>query len=96
MGGEGKGRESVFRATRRTVPPSWAIWQRQLMATMSEAAIAFVDRYTRPDGTLIWRDEWPGRDGADDGYESFQSFPLLFALGAAMPFCPSPARNGMP
>lgn len=83
MGGEGKGRESVFRATRRTVPPSWAIWQRQLMATMSEAAIAFVDRYTRPDGTLIWRDEWPGMDGADDGYESFQSFPVLFALGGS-------------
>jgi hypothetical protein len=50
---------------------------------MNEAAVQFVRRYTREDGTLIWRDEWPGMDGSDDGYESFQNFPLFYALGGS-------------
>ena len=41
----------------------------------------FVEKYTRDDGTLIWRDAWPGMDGSDDGYESFYNFPLYYALG---------------
>jgi hypothetical protein len=48
---------------------------------MNRAALAFVEHYTRPDGTLIWRDAWPGMDGSDDGYESFVSFPLFYILG---------------
>lgn len=65
----------------RAHPPNWAVKQRYLMDLMDEAASAFVARYTRPDGTLIWRDTWPGMDGSDDGYESFVSFPLLYLLG---------------
>jgi len=48
---------------------------------MVPAALEFVRRYTRDDGTLIWRDSWPGMDGSDDGYESFYNFPLFYALG---------------
>jgi len=69
---EVKGRES---------PPSWAIRQRYLIDLMDRAAVDFCQRYTRPDGTLIWREEWPGMDGSDDGYESFVSFPLFYLLG---------------
>lgn len=61
--------------------PEWAIWQRRLLADLAPAAKEFVTRYTRPDGTIIWRDEWPGMDGSDDGYESFYNFPLYYALG---------------
>jgi hypothetical protein len=62
--------------------PAWALLQRKLLSTMSEAALYFADRYTRPDGTLIWnRDEWKGMDGSDDAYESVYNFPLLYALG---------------
>ena len=46
--------------------PEWALLQRQIFAVLNEAAIEFADRYTRPDGTLIWRDRWPGMDGSDD------------------------------
>jgi len=63
------------------VPPAWALWERYILDTTSRLAVEFVERYTRPDGTLIWRDEWPGMDGSDDGYESFFNFPLLYALG---------------
>jgi hypothetical protein len=70
-----------LRATHAVPAPGWALLQRHLLTAMSEAALWFVDRYTRPDGTLRWRREWPGMDGSDDGYESFGNFPLLYALG---------------
>src|SRR5690625_2725092 len=63
--------------------PNWALWQQKLIETMNEAAIEFVDRYTRKDGTLIWRSEWPGMDGSDDPYEGFQNFPLFYVLGGS-------------
>ncbi|MFB3786128.1 MAG: hypothetical protein ACE15F_07130 [bacterium] len=62
-------------------PPEWALWQRQVLDSLYPAAREFDEKYTRPDGTLIWRDEWPGMDGSDDGYESFYNFPLYYVLG---------------
>jgi len=66
-----------------TAPPPWALLERFLIDTMNEAAVEFVERYTRADGTLVWRDEWPGMDGSDDAYESFHNFPLFYALGGS-------------
>jgi hypothetical protein len=62
-------------------PPEWALLQRQILDKSWPAAKEFVARYTLEDGTLIWRKEWPGMDGSDDGYESFYNFPLFYALG---------------
>ena len=70
-----------LRVEGRAVPPAWALWQRRLIDVMDEAGLAFLERYTRPDGTLIWREHWPGMDGSDDAYESFFTFPLHYALG---------------
>ncbi len=72
---------TTLEVTGRSHPPDWAVKQRYLIDLMNHAAVDFVDRYTRPDGTLIWRDAWPGMDGSDDGYESFVSFPLFYILG---------------
>ncbi len=81
----------VSEATWKTVdlrvkgtPPEWALWERHLLKFLYPAALEYVDKYTNPDGTLIWRDEWPGMDGSDDGYESFYNFPLYAALGGPM------------
>lgn len=63
--------------------PDWALRQRHLIEVMNEAAPLFQARYTRPDGTFIWRDEWPGMDGSDDGYESYHNWPLFYALGGS-------------
>ena len=68
---------TLFESTEAVVPPRWARAQRQLIDLMNDVAPKFVRRYTRDDGTLVWRDEWPGMDGSDDAYESFWSFPLL-------------------
>ena len=68
-------------ASRMVPPPSWALAQRSLIATMDAAAPLFQERYTRPDGSFIWRQEWPGMDGSDDGYESYHNWALFYALG---------------
>lgn len=59
---------------------SWARSQQDLIGALTEAVEEFVERYVRQDGTLIWRDSWPGMDGSDDPYEAFQYFPLFYAL----------------
>ncbi|UQZ81184.1 hypothetical protein SK3146_00340 [Paenibacillus konkukensis] len=64
-------------------PPEWALMQRLLLETLNDAAAEFVRRYTYPDGTLIWRDNWPGMDGSDDPYEAFMNLALLYALGGS-------------
>ncbi|MCC6442686.1 MAG: hypothetical protein IT210_04400 [Armatimonadetes bacterium] len=68
-------------AGERVPPPAWALWERYLLDMNSRLAVRFVERYARRDGTLVWRDEWPGMDGSDDAYESFFNYPLLYALG---------------
>jgi hypothetical protein len=70
-------------ATRRLPPPAWALAQRHLIERLNEAAPAFQERYTRADGSFIWRREWPGMDGSDDGYESYHNWPLFYALGGS-------------
>lgn len=66
-------------------PPAWAVWQRRLIEVMSEAVHPFAQKYTRPDGSLIWRDDqddsFQTRDGADDFYESFYNWALLYLMG---------------
>ncbi len=69
-----------------TVPleraPAWAVLERQLIAAMEAAVHPFLDKYTHPDGRLIWKEGiHPTRDGADDFYESFYNWPLLYLLG---------------
>jgi hypothetical protein len=63
-----------------TALPAWVHLQQELIVLLRAAAEEFVERYVHPDGTLIWRDEWPGMDGSDDPYEAFQYFPLFYAL----------------
>ena len=60
--------------------PRWALLQRQIITKLSAAAPEFVARYTRADGTLIWRDRWPGMDGSDDPYEAFQYLALSYSI----------------
>lgn len=66
-------------------PPTWAVLERALFAAMDRAVYPFLAKYTREDGALIWReagaDNWQTRDGADDFYESFYNWPLLYLLG---------------
>jgi len=62
--------------------PDWALLEWKLINRMEEAVEIFLQKYVRRDGTLIWRSFWPGMDGADDAFEAFQNYPLLYSLGA--------------
>ena len=70
-------------ATHTTHLPNWALRQRHLIGVINEAAPLYQARYTRADGSFIWRDEWPGMDGSDDAYESYHNWPLFYALGGS-------------
>jgi len=70
-------------ATHRAPPPAWALSQRHLIRTINEAVPIFQQRYTRADGSLVWRERWPGMDGSDDGYESFGNWGQFYALGGS-------------
>ncbi|MBB3114481.1 hypothetical protein FHS18_006602 [Paenibacillus phyllosphaerae] len=70
-------------ANERMVPPEWALQEQWLMTTLNQAAVEFVGRYTQPDGTLIWQEQWPGMDGSDDPYEGFMNLALLYVLGGS-------------
>jgi hypothetical protein len=63
--------------------PDWALRQRHLIAAMDAAAPLYQERYTRADGSFVWRESWPGMDGSDDGYESYHNWPLFYALGGS-------------
>jgi hypothetical protein len=65
-------------------PPTWALMQRKLIDVMSEAIPPYLEKYTREDGSIIWRNEYPAtRDGLDDFYESFGNWPLFYLLGGS-------------
>ena len=70
-------------ATETPSPPEWALEQRRLLHRLEKCAGEFIARYTRDDGTLIWRNEWPGMDGSDDPYEAFMYLALLYSLGGS-------------
>ncbi|NJM06110.1 hypothetical protein HC891_07760 [Candidatus Gracilibacteria bacterium] len=76
-------RSTIIQATALTAPPPWALAQRNLITTMNAAVPIFQQRYTRADGSFVWRQTWPGMDGSDDGYEAFQNWSLLYTLGGS-------------
>src|SRR5436305_341980 len=74
-------------------PPTWATLERTLIDLMNESVYPFLQKYTREDGTLIWRDTWyTSRDGADDCYESSYNWgPGMRVYG--LPFHDLPGIN---
>ncbi len=70
----------------KAAAPEWAKLEREIIAQLNEVAPEFVARYTRSDGSIIWRDEWPSMDGSDDPYEAFMYLALSTQLVAAKKF----------
>jgi hypothetical protein len=73
--------------------PAWALMERQLLKAMDESVQPFLDKYTREDGTLFWRDPSTGRCSEDDLYESFYNWPLLYLLGGGDHLLPLARRQ---
>lgn len=63
--------------------PEWAKLEREIIRQLNAVAPEFVSRYTRSDGSIIWRDEWPSMDGSDDPYEAFMYLALFYTIGGS-------------
>ncbi len=64
--------------------PSWALMQRHLIETMSRAGVEFYHAYTRPNGSLRWKERYEGgMNSSDDAYEGFRGFSLHHILGGS-------------
>ena len=70
---------TIAATTPLTGPPAWAVLERQLFDLMDQSVYPFLERYTHPDGSLIWEGNIGGSE--DDLYESFYNWPLLYLLG---------------
>lgn len=69
-------------------PPMWAVLQRQLFEAIEKAAPQTLERYTRPNGALLWPParDFQSIDALDDCYESFHNWPLFYLLGGSERF----------
>ncbi|GAA4213158.1 hypothetical protein GCM10022220_37790 [Actinocatenispora rupis] len=71
-----------------TTPPVWATLERELFARQDKAWRAFAEKYTEGDGRLVFRDMLgrgtDDRDGVDDFYEPFFTWPTLYLLGGGV------------
>lgn len=63
--------------------PAWAVLEREIIDKLNAVAPEFVARYTRVDGSLIWRNTWGSMDGSDDPYEAFMYLALLYTMGGS-------------
>ena len=64
-------------------PPGWALMERELLRTNSEACERFAAEYLDPRGYLLHTPRWGTLDGPDDAIETFHNWTLLHALGAS-------------
>ena len=69
---------TITATTPLTGPPAWAVLERQLFDLMDQSVYPFLERYTHPDGSLIWNGNIGGSE--DDFYEG------LLQLAPALPF----------
>ncbi len=64
-------------------PPEWALLERQLLKSQSEACEAFYDHYFDDNGYLLCVPRWGGDDGPDDAAENQLNWTMLHALGGS-------------
>lgn len=66
-------------------PPAWALYERQLIKALDEAADVFYDQYVNENGMLTFKERYEsGMNSSDDMYEAFRGFSLHTALGGSL------------
>jgi hypothetical protein len=63
-------------------PPEWAYAERAVLKESAKAAAEFAKKYIGSQGHFRGVERWGGNDGPDDVMETFNNWPLLYALGA--------------
>ncbi len=62
-------------------PPTWALLERELLRTHTDACREFFEKYFDERGFLLCVERWGGNDGPDDAPENVGDWPVLHALG---------------
>ncbi|MCA9009317.1 MAG: hypothetical protein KDB01_06205 [Planctomycetaceae bacterium] len=62
-------------------PPAWALLERELLRTQTDACREFFNKYFDERGFLLCVERWGGNDGPDDAPENVSDWPVLHALG---------------
>ena len=62
-------------------PPAWALLERELLRTQTDACREFFNKYFDERGFLLCVERWGGNDGPDDAPENVGDWPVLHALG---------------
>ena len=60
-------------------PPAWAVLERHLFSLLDQSVHPYLEKYTRPDGSLIW--DHASAHSEDDFYEAYYNWPLLHLMG---------------
>ncbi|MFC1539389.1 hypothetical protein ACFL6H_08190 [Candidatus Latescibacterota bacterium] len=63
-------------------PPDWAIMERELLKSSSDAVEEFAEAFLDDRGYLLHTPRWGTLDGTDDAVDTFANWTLLYSLGA--------------
>jgi len=69
--------------------PLWATLERRLIDVIDDSTDIVMEKYVRPDGSIMWppvEEGFESIDALDDAYESFHNWPLYYMLGGAEKF----------
>ena len=64
-------------------PPTWALMERELLRTQTNACRKFFQKYFDERGYLLCTERWGALDGPDDAIENLRDWPILHSLGAS-------------
>ncbi len=73
----------MFTITTPVPAPHWALLERELLRTQSEAVEAYFQHYFDERGYLMCVPRWGGNDGPDDAAENLLNWTLLHAMGGS-------------
>jgi hypothetical protein len=74
--------ETVIEVQEPMTPPEWALLERQVLRSGSDAVELFYDNYFDERGYLLHVARWGILDGTDDAIETFHNWTLFHSLGA--------------
>jgi hypothetical protein len=75
--------EKKLKVTTPMTPPTWALLEREVLNSSSDACRLFYDKYFDDRGWLLCIERWGGDDGPDDAIENCNDWPILHALGGS-------------
>lgn len=85
LGQSDEGGLAAITCDKLSPPPAWALYERQLIKALDEAAVVFYDQYVDENGMLTFKERYEsGMNSSDDMYEAFRGFSLHTALGGSL------------